>query len=246
MRSQVPAANKTALGRWVGKGGKASDLQLACDLVAEGGSLAEVAKAHPSAYVRNYKGLGSLSSSLRPVDTGEWRGHKEVYFWWGPTGCGKTRRAHEFGRVFEPLRAGKGTIWWDGYGGEETILFDDLRWDEVRLSDLLRWTDGRYFTAAVKGGTVGVTAMRFVITSNERAQLLWPSQGLAPLARRLSNDMEQEFHTNPDAQPRVVTGHGVGPGNTQAGPTDLWAEAAPEEASDLVPRYLEDWVNNYM
>lgn len=48
-------ANKT-LGVFVGKGGKASDLQLATDLVAEGATLAEVAEVHRTAYVRNYKG----------------------------------------------------------------------------------------------------------------------------------------------------------------------------------------------
>lgn len=186
------------------------------------------------------KGLASLQGLIRPVDCRTWVGPKEVLYWWGPTGCGKTRAAHELGHCYEPIRAGKGTIWWDGYAGEEIVLFDDIRSDDVRLSDVLRWTDGRNFVAQVKGGTVAVTAKTFVFTSNDPAHLIWMGVDLAPLDRRLKNDRHVSF--DKIKKPRVevdLTPHGVGPGNTlQVQPV------SPEliEVQEEPQVYLEDYL----
>lgn len=201
------------LGEWIGSGARGpSDLAEACGKVAGGSTLAEVAKDHPSAFVRNYKGLAVLRGLLNPV-SGEWSGEKCVFWLWGTTGSGKSRAAFGYSQsYYEPIRAGNGVIWWDGYCGEETIIFDDIRPGELRVQDFLRWTDGRDGVRQVKGGTVGVKAHTWIFTSNHPVEEFYSGSELPPVLRRITTRMHVCMGAN--IVLRCGHGHTVEPGNT--------------------------------
>lgn len=213
-----PALNFNS-GEWIGGGRGPSDLAAACERVSGGESLAQVAQEYPSAFVRNYKGLAVLRGLLKPTEA-TWRGPRCVFWLWGEAGTGKSRTAYDYdGLPYEPIRAGKGTVWWDGYAGQKVILFDDIRRDEVTCQQFLRWTDGRDFVGQVKGGTVGVEAHTWIFTSNHNWQNVFPDEAdpAGPIARRLTY---VHFFKRGDPIPQInckhnsVTSYAVEPGNT--------------------------------
>jgi len=179
----------------------------------------QVAQQHPTAFVRNFRGLGVLQGLLAPVDRG-WRGPRDVIWLEGETGAGKSRAAFDLDRdLHEPLRAANAQCWWDTYRrGQATVLFDEIRPGQLSYADVLKWTDGRAFTASVKGSTVDVDASTWVFTSNFSPYQVWQGEDMAPFMRRLTRWVVLSTGNPPVVKkgvwPRVITDHGVGPGNT--------------------------------
>lgn len=69
---------------------------------------------------------------------------KEVYWFWGPTGLGKTRAAYDMAKEREMTFwiSGKTSQWFQGYWGQEFALIDELRAKNWPYEDLLMLTDG--------------------------------------------------------------------------------------------------------
>ena len=90
-----------------------------------------------------------------------WR--PDVYWFWGPTGTGKTRKAFEMApeAYFTPATL----QWWDGYDGQEDVIVDDFRASFCKLEYLLRLTDRYPFRVAYKGGFRQFLAKRIFFTS---------------------------------------------------------------------------------
>lgn len=211
------------IGEWIGAGARGpSDLKRACERIAAGDSIGEIAKDIPSAFVRNYKGLALLRSHVAP-ERPEWIGQPRVIWLWGQTGKDKSRTALTWpGSLYElALRAGKGTCWFDGYVCQETIVIDELRWEEVRYSDFLRWTRGYTFQAPVKTASVWVRANTWIVTSNDHYNRVWPGEDFGPLERRLTDVIQFHKDKAPTVErgswplePEPCHGHAVEPGNT--------------------------------
>lgn len=112
-----------------------------------------------------------------------------VNVFYGPTGTGKTRRAHDElgGREYfdkNPL-----TKWWDGYRGQKLCLIDEFA-GRVDIINLLRWLDRYPCTVEVKGFSVPLEAVEFWITSNLSPEEWYPdasAQHKLALRRRLTN-----------------------------------------------------------
>lgn len=152
-----------------------------------------------------------------------WRGPRCVFWLWGQAGTGKSRTAFEYGGLpFEPLRPGKGTVWWDGYAGQEVILFDDIREGQVDAHDFLRWCDGRDFIGSVKGGSIGIEAHTWIFTSNLHWRHIWPAEDSSltgPIGRRITLSVEYKVGMRPveikcPHNGDSVTSYTDGPGNT--------------------------------
>lgn len=96
---------------------------------------------------------GGVQRSWRP----------DVYWFWGPTGTGKTRTAHKMApdAYFTPSTL----QWWDGYDGHEDVIVDDFRASFCKLEYLLRLTDRYPFRVAFKGGFRQFLAKRIFFTS---------------------------------------------------------------------------------
>lgn len=91
----------------------------------------------------------------------KWRDVK-VEVLWGPTGCGKTRKALAEGAFkWNPCDP----EWWDGYRGETTLLIDEF-YGQVKPSRMLQLLDGHPCLLPVKGAATYAVWTKVYITSN--------------------------------------------------------------------------------
>lgn len=137
--------------------GQRNDLRAVAESVLESGTLDSV----PADYlVRYHRGFRELLS-------GTFRARTEpptVYWFWGPTGSGKSRAAHESCDPDEQYWAFSAK-WWDGYRQEPTVVIDDLRSDNWPFQYLLRLLDRYPMTVETKGGTVKFNSPTIYITA---------------------------------------------------------------------------------
>lgn len=138
--------------------------------------------------IRNYSSIKRIRvDHMVPID----RPDVEVFVYWGPTGTGKTFRAHreirDLGVPFfdkNPL-----TKWWDGYRGQTVCLIDEFA-GRVDIVNLLRWLDRYPCTVEVKGYSAPLEVTKFWITSNIDPRAWYPdadSNHKAALLRRLTH-----------------------------------------------------------
>nr|AOV86303.1 putative rep protein [uncultured virus] len=142
--------------------GRRTDLEaLAERVVAVGAVTAELAREHPSAFVRNYRGLQALARITSPPMP---RSAPRVVYLVGPPGCGKSRLAHlMWPNAYNCTDQKEG--WFDGYNNESCVIFDDFE-GNFPLRPMLKLLDYYPMQLPVKGGFVPVAARTFVFTSN--------------------------------------------------------------------------------
>lgn len=91
----------------------------------------------------------------------KWR-NVQVEVLWGPTGCGKTRKAMDEGAFkWNPCTP----EWWDGYRGEEILLIDEF-YGQIKPSRLLQLLDGHPCLLPIKGAATYAVWTKVYITSN--------------------------------------------------------------------------------
>nr|UBJ26263.1 replication-associated protein [Red panda feces-associated circular DNA virus 3] len=116
------------------------------------------------------------------------------HFYYGDTGCGKSRLAsHLFPSAF-PKGSGP---WWDGYAGESEVILDDFDDAFMPIGDLLRLLDRYPLRTPVKGSYVQLVANTFIITSNHLPSEWYPDASpkrIAAILRRLKEITI--FHSN--------------------------------------------------
>lgn len=150
--------------------GKRTDLEQVAHMIVEGASVADVAVAHPSTFIKFSRGIRDLKLTVTKSYTRE-----SVCGLWlvGPPGCGKSHYAQtNFPDSYKKAQ----NKWFDGYGGEKTIVLEDL--DIGSLSHHLKiWSDRWPCTGETKGGTVHLMHDLFVVTSNYTIEELVPEKG---------------------------------------------------------------------
>lgn len=149
--------------------------------------MADVLEANPEAYMRYYKGL----QSIRSISFGR-RDFKTVIFWyWGPTGTGKSRRAHE--EAPDAYWKQGGTKWWCGYDGHADVIIDDYRRDLCSFNELLRLFDRYPLQVETKGGNISFIAKRIFVTTPKLPHQTWEGrtdEEIDQLIRRIENVIE--------------------------------------------------------
>jgi hypothetical protein len=144
--------------------GKRTDITVPVEMITEGSTMREVARACPEQFVKYHKGFRDLRSLMLPPRC--LTAAPEVIVLWGPTDTGKTRDAYikywpeEPHYVWKPSNGN----WWDGYDGEKKIIIDEFR-GQMPWSDILGLLDRNDYRAAYKGGFVNIQADKFIITS---------------------------------------------------------------------------------
>jgi len=89
---------------------------------------------------------------------------KEVYWYFGPTGSGKTRCAYDAIDKKNFWISSVDLKWFDGYSGQADVLIDDFRGDFASLHFMLRLLDGYPLKVPVKGGFTRWCPKRIFIT----------------------------------------------------------------------------------
>jgi len=154
-------------GEMVGRGGnKSTDtLHEVMDMLRAGKPVDDLLMMpeYDSIAIKHYKTLVAISARFQPKRI---RGAKPiVYWWWGPTGCGKTESVYErWEKKFKIWQSSNSMQWFDGYDGHEVAILDDFRPDQCTFAWLLRILDQYALKVPVKGGFVEWNPKIIVIT----------------------------------------------------------------------------------
>lgn len=125
-----------------------------------------------------------------------------VLWLYGPTGTGKSKKAHEMFAEKDFYRKAKGTKWWDGYDRHKHVIIDDFRdswWSLTEMLDLLDRYDTR---VEYKGGTRQFVAEHIIVTSAFHPKDCYKGTGdkIDQLLRRIDEIICVENTTLRDAQ----------------------------------------------
>lgn len=165
--------------------GARNDLGNIKDMVKKGRAVAEILEdiEHPNSinFMNRYMAVNEMKRNWKPL----------VEWYWGPTGSGKTRKAHEV--LGDNLwMSGAGLKWWQGYDAHENVLIDDFRENWCELSTLLRILDRYAFTVETKGGSRQLLAKYIIITAPRppKEYYRYSGEDIGQLLRRIDRIVE--------------------------------------------------------
>lgn len=156
-------------------GGARSDLAIVAAAVVSGESIRSIALRQPEIFVRNHRGLSALHEHVAQPSCKVFI-PKTVYWFHGPTGTGKTRRA-----VAEALDLTDDSKiyfktpgpWWDGMNDPDVVIMDDFRASWFPFAQLLNFLDGYQILVPVKGGFTLLRPKFIYITSAKPPEELY-------------------------------------------------------------------------
>lgn len=145
-------------------------------------------------YIRCHSSLKKIAvESAVPVAI-----EREVYVFWGATGCGKSHTAWEQGGL-DSYPKDPCTKFWDGYRGQEHVIIDEFR-GTISISHILRWLDRYPVLVEIKGSSVVLKAKKIWITSNLHPKDWYPQldqETTNALLRRLTiTHFQNPFNLN--------------------------------------------------
>ncbi len=117
----------------------------------------------------------------------------QVYWYYGPTGTGKTRSAFAEANAQFPNDvwcSGTNIKWWDGYDGHSAVILDDLRSEDVAYQVLLRILDRYPLRVEVKGGFRQLRAAAIWITCPYSPESFFTGEDSTQLVRRVTVSRE--------------------------------------------------------
>lgn len=179
--------------------GQRSDLNELAEAIAQGEDISDIAAQFPTEYIKYSRGIQALKTALssRPRSATV---APTVYWWFGPTGTGKSRLAFEtYPDAYIKMPTNK---WWDGYEAQTVVILDDYRPSMCPFHELLRLLDRYPMKVEYKGGSTELQATTFVITTCERPELLWQGKTdemIDQLIRRISEITQ--FHPDGTTTP---------------------------------------------
>lgn len=134
---------------------------------------------------------------------------RQVFWYWGATGTGKTRRAvkecQEFAEDDWTILSGDLRNFMIGYSGERAVIIDDIRAGTMLFAQLLRITDGYRCIVNIKGGHREWVAERIYITAPIRPEEMYKNKETGEiwdhtdqLLRRITEEHIIEFRGEPE------------------------------------------------
>lgn len=178
--------------------GKRTDLRALCAGVLQGSfSVTDVLRENPSAIHTYGRTLIMAEEAYQATLTrGAWA-PPTVYWYWGPTGLGKTRKAMQeastqSGGLY--LHRWSDGHWWDKYHMEENVVLDEFR-GQLPFAELLGLLDG-YETSVPRRNRAPTPFMarRIWITSSKHPRYVYDAdkigEAVEQLLRRLTTITE--------------------------------------------------------
>lgn len=152
------------------------DLYDMCEMVDAGKSMKDIYDADPAGYARNHRYLvAAKRARFGLADDAPLRERVRVLCVYGPPGIGKSTWVYTqiTQKVFCPAITETGTVWFDGYIGEEVLLLDDYK-GQLEYSIFNRIVDRWPYMAPVKGGFVSALWTTVVILTNVQPHAWYP------------------------------------------------------------------------
>jgi len=176
--------------------GKRRDIDRVRDIVNEGGNMREVvASANSLQSIKLAEVLFKYNEPAR-----DWK--PEVKWYWGATGCGKSRDAHkEMPFAYVAMETSQ---WWEGYDAHEDVIIDDMRKNFCTYSRLLQLLDRYPTRIEQKGSSRQFLAKRIIITTCFHPREMYETrEDIQQLLRRI--DIIREFsEKNFIAKPNII------------------------------------------
>lgn len=165
MKEETRVAGPWEVGQWATQG-QTRGLSQAVEIMRGGATLQTVAQELPEVFIRHWRGLREWQREITAKPPRDLGGDgPEVWVYWGPSGTGKSRKARDtWPGAYWKLNSSK---WWDGYTGQDTVIFDDFKGSSMSLHDFQRVVDRYPMDVEIKGGTIPLSAGRYVFTSNK-------------------------------------------------------------------------------
>lgn len=162
-------------------------LNLMCEALKTGSNLEEAMAIDPATYVRNYRGLQEYQSRLIKVPNMR---PMECYFFYGPTGVGKSHYVFDKWPDLYRKAIGK-CLWMDGLEPYHKVIFFDEFVGQYPRADLLMITDKYPCRVEVKGGYRQLCSELMVFASNKHPSTFYDAwkgneEHLRALARRFT------------------------------------------------------------
>lgn len=167
--------------------GKRNDLATAVDDIANGKPMEEVEGV---VFVKYHRGL----MAYRHLHTKHRTEGPTVYWFWGPTGTGKSERARDICAEHGPGYWKPPGKWWNDYLNEPVVVIDDLRAEDYPFQFLLRLLDKYPLSVEYKGGYAKFNSKIVVITAPGPPDYMFQDRhgmdDVAQLTRRITEVTE--------------------------------------------------------
>jgi hypothetical protein len=162
--------------------GARTDLSSACESIKEG-KWEEVSDVMWAKYHRGLMAVAERYMRPRsPTDP-----PPRVYWYWGSTGVGKSRRVSE--EAGDDVYWAPGGKWWCGYRQQKSVVLDDFRPEDMSFHHLLKLLDRYPYRVEWKGGGCWVNTDQFFITAPDPPQYMYQNMCeklLQQLIRRIT------------------------------------------------------------
>ena len=147
--------------------------------VMEGKKLEQVIKENPDCLFEHYCWQRSVNSFKLATEAPSKPGGVRGLWFYGPPNTGKSHRAREISlKEFDSEPFSKDVSkWWDGYDGEKVVIIDDIDTTFPNIPGMTNrlklWTDRYAVRGEIKGGTIPLSHVLLIVTSNHRPSDIW-------------------------------------------------------------------------
>ena len=174
--------------------GKRTELESWIKSVVDGKRPRDAVADRDFKYLAQFVKYGSGYQKLLSATIKKRSAPPQVFWLYGPTGSGKSRKAREwYPNAYVYPKLAKHTPWWDGYEGEPHVIIDDMRVDTFSFDYLLNLLDRYEFNGAVKGSFTPVNATHIVITAPKDWYSMFSlevNENVNQLGRRITKTFE--------------------------------------------------------
>lgn len=174
--------------------GKRTDVEVVREQISIGNGMRGVVKCSTNLQqIKIAEAILKYEEKIR-----DWK--PDVFWYWGTTGTGKSKKAHEDfeGKDFYRKTANTGK-WWEGYDAHENVIIDDLDPNTFTYKNLLDLLDRYGCRIECKNGTRQFLAKKIIITASKSPLEMFGQehQNGAELIRRIDNVVHFRFEHEP-------------------------------------------------